>query len=91
MSEQRQLAAIMFTDIEGYTAQMGADERRAIAAVQRSRREQRALVEDYGGKWLQEIGDGALCTFPSAVAVPTNTSPGTSWSLAVIVVWAVRR
>jgi class 3 adenylate cyclase/pimeloyl-ACP methyl ester carboxylesterase len=67
MSEQRQLAAIMFTDIEGYTAQMGADERRAISAVQRSRREQRALVEEYGGKWLQEIGDGALCTFPSAV------------------------
>jgi class 3 adenylate cyclase/pimeloyl-ACP methyl ester carboxylesterase len=64
---ERRLAAILFSDLEGYTAQMGADEGRAIAAVQRARLEQRGLVTRYHGDWLQEIGDGALCTFPSAV------------------------
>ncbi len=64
---ERRLAAILFSDLEGYTTQMGADERRAIAAVQRARIEQRELVERHHGDWLQEIGDGALCTFSSAV------------------------
>ncbi|MBW2282313.1 MAG: alpha/beta fold hydrolase [Deltaproteobacteria bacterium] len=65
--QERRLAAIMFTDIEGYTARMGEDEARAIAAVQRSRTEQRRLVEQYHGRWVQEVGDGALCTFVSTV------------------------
>ncbi len=64
---ERRLAAIMFTDIEGYTARMGADESRAIAAVQRSRTEQRRMVEASHGRWVQEVGDGALCTFVSTV------------------------
>lgn len=64
---ERRLAAILFSDLEGYTAQMGANESRAIAAVQRARVEQRELVGRFHGDWLQEIGDGALCTFPSAV------------------------
>ncbi len=64
---ERRLAAILFSDLEGYTAQMGADEGRAIAAVQRARAQQHELVTRHHGDWLQEIGDGALCTFPSAV------------------------
>jgi class 3 adenylate cyclase/pimeloyl-ACP methyl ester carboxylesterase len=64
---ERRLAAILFSDLAGYTAQMGANEERAIAAVQRARVQQRELVTRYHGDWLQEIGDGALCTFPSAV------------------------
>ena len=68
MSETtRRLTAILFSDIAGYTAQMGADEERAIAAVARSRRVQRGLVEQFRGEWLQEIGDGALAIFPSSV------------------------
>jgi class 3 adenylate cyclase/pimeloyl-ACP methyl ester carboxylesterase len=63
----RRLTAILFSDIAGYTAQMGADEERAIAAVARSRRVQRGLVEQFRGEWLQEIGDGALAIFPSSV------------------------
>ncbi len=69
--QKRQLAAILFSDIAGYTAQMGQDESRTIAAVQRSRREQKVLVEKYGGQWVQEVGDGALCTFPSTVEAVT--------------------
>lgn len=65
--QERRLAAIMFTDIEGYTTRMGRDESRAISSVQRSRSEQRRLVESFNGRWVQEVGDGALCTFPSTV------------------------
>jgi class 3 adenylate cyclase/pimeloyl-ACP methyl ester carboxylesterase len=67
VTQRRQLAAILFSDLAGYTARMGQDEPRTIAAVQRSRREQKAQVEQFGGQWVQEVGDGALCTFPSTV------------------------
>jgi class 3 adenylate cyclase/pimeloyl-ACP methyl ester carboxylesterase len=62
----RRLAAILFSDIVGYTAQMGEDEEGAIHAVSRSRELQRDLVERHDGEWLQEIGDGALAIFPSS-------------------------
>jgi class 3 adenylate cyclase/pimeloyl-ACP methyl ester carboxylesterase len=67
----RKLAAILFTDIVNYTALMGSDEGRGIETVQRSRRLQKALVEQFHGEWVQEVGDGTLCTFPSAVDAVT--------------------
>ena len=42
---QRQLAAIMFTDIVGYTALMGHDEQRALELLQRNREIQKPLIE----------------------------------------------
>lgn len=63
MSESRQLAAIMFTDIAGYTALMGDDERKAIDLLNTNRHVQRPLIEQYGGKWIKEIGDGILASF----------------------------
>jgi class 3 adenylate cyclase len=42
MSQSRQLAAIMFTDIVGYTALMGKDSNKA-------------LVEKHHGQWLKEM------------------------------------
>jgi class 3 adenylate cyclase len=35
MSQSRQLAAIMFTDIVGYTALMGEDEQKAFELLQK--------------------------------------------------------
>ncbi len=63
----RKLAAILFTDIVNYTSMMGEDEQRAIEVLKRSRRLQKALVEQFHGEWVQEVGDGTLCTFGSAV------------------------
>lgn len=63
----RRLAAILFSDLVGYTTQMGVDEQRAIDVVERSRRLQRQLVEKYRGQWIQEVGDGSVAIFPSAV------------------------
>ena len=60
---QRRLAAIMFTDIVGYTALMGKDEAAAFELLKKNRKIQRPLIEKRGGKWLKEIGDGALVSF----------------------------
>jgi len=64
MPEQsRQLAAIMFTDIVGYTALMGEDEQRAFELLKKNRLVQRPIIEKYKGRWLKEIGDGVLASF----------------------------
>jgi len=64
---QRQLAAIMFTDLVGYTALMGKDSDKALELVRVSKEIQKPLVEKHNGKWLKEMGDGALAQFSSAL------------------------
>ncbi len=66
MSQHRHLAAIMFTDIVGYTALMGIDEDKAMGLVHRSHEIQKRLVGEFEGNWLKEMGDGVMCSFPSA-------------------------
>ncbi|WP_162054655.1 adenylate/guanylate cyclase domain-containing protein [Pontibacter pamirensis] len=65
MIQTRQLAAIMFTDIAGYTALMGSDERKAFELLNQNRRLHKPLIETYGGKWIKEMGDGVLASFPT--------------------------
>ena len=67
MPEKRQLAAIMFTDIVGYTALMGKDQNAAYQLLVRNRGVQKPLMEIHGGKWLKEMGDGILASFSSAL------------------------
>ncbi|WP_162056310.1 adenylate/guanylate cyclase domain-containing protein [Pontibacter pamirensis] len=63
MPRTRQLAAIMFTDIAGYTSLMGKDEQKAIELLNRNRQIQRPLIEQHGGRWIKELGDGILASF----------------------------
>ena len=63
MSQVRQLAAIMFTDIVGYTALMGEDEQKAFELLDKNREIHRPLIEKFGGKWIKEIGDSVLASF----------------------------
>ncbi len=63
MPQSRQLAAIMFTDIVGYTALMGDDEQKAFEILNKNRKLQRPLIEQYSGKWIKELGDGVLACF----------------------------
>jgi len=63
MSQSRQLAAIMFTDIVGYTALMGEDEQQAFELLKKNRQVQRPIIEEHDGRWLKEIGDGVLASF----------------------------
>ena len=67
MTRSRQLAAIMFTDIEGYTALMQQNEATAIQARSKHRQIFNAITEKYHGKVLQYYGDGTLSIFDSAI------------------------
>lgn len=65
MSSQRQLAAIMFADIAGYTAMMQEDERKALQLRNKFQKGLEAEVAAHGGRILDFRGDGALCSFSS--------------------------
>jgi len=59
-TQSRQLAAIMFTDIVGYTALMGKDSAKALELVRINKEIQKPLVEKHHGQWLKEMGDAAF-------------------------------
>lgn len=63
----RQLAAIMFADMAGYTAMMQEDEMNAKSLRDRMLSVLEVLVPKYQGKIVQLYGDGSLTTFCSAV------------------------
>lgn len=63
----RQLAAIMFTDMTGYTAMMQEDEKRAKVLRDKQRRALEEFIPAYNGKILQYYGDGSLSIFNSAI------------------------
>jgi adenylate cyclase len=64
---KRQLAAIMFTDIVGYTSLMNSDERQAFNLIKINRRIHGHLIKKYRGRWLKEMGDGILASFSSNI------------------------
>ena len=62
----RRLAAIMATDVVGYSRLMERDEDRALAAVKALHTDVLAPnVDRHGGRIFKFIGDGALVTFES--------------------------
>ena len=63
----RQLSAIMFTDMVGFTALMQDDEHRAKSIRDRHRDTLRQSIEKHGGEIIQFYGDGTLSVFGSAV------------------------
>jgi len=63
----RQLTAIMFTDIVGYTALMQKDEQQARQTRERQRLVLEEEISRHGGKLLQLYGDGSLSVFRSAI------------------------
>ena len=65
MSQDRRLAAIMFTDIVGYTSLMGKDEKKAFQLLEKNRNIHKPLIEKYHGTFLKEIGDAILASFPN--------------------------
>lgn len=67
MSKKRLLAAIMFTDIEGYTSLMQHDEKQAILIRESHRSAFEMTTEAFNGDIVQYFGDGTLSVFKSAV------------------------
>ena len=63
----RQLAAIMFADMAGYTALMQENEQLAKAKQKHLKDVLDSTVKKYNGKILQYYGDGSLSIFSSAI------------------------
>lgn len=64
---KRQLAAIVFTDIVGYTHLMHINEERALLLRSRHRELLLDLHKKYNGEVIQFFGDGTLSIFHSSV------------------------
>src|SRR5688500_13873400 len=67
MPTTRQLAAILFTDIEGYSAIMQQNENKAMMLRERHREIIKKEHTGYNGRIIQYYGDGTLSIFQSAV------------------------
>ena len=63
----RELAAIMFSDVVGYTAIMGRDEQKGVQAIADHRAQLRGLLPRFNGRVIGEIGDGTLTSFHSVL------------------------
>ena len=65
-SSVRRLAAIMFSDIVGYTAMMGSDEDKAFEILRMNRNIHTSSIEKFDGTLIKEMGDGMLAQFNTA-------------------------
>ena len=92
MAPVRQLAAIMFADIAGYTALMQEDEVLAMEAQQKMKKKLEEEVSAHHGRILEFNGDGALCSFNStleavraalAIQLEMQTSPVVPLRMAI--------
>src|ERR1700750_871847 len=67
MAQRRQLSAILFTDIEGYTAIMQRNEQKAMSIKGRHREVLEKEHKKFNGRIVQYYGDGTLSIFQSVV------------------------
>ncbi len=63
IEDNRKLAAIVFTDIVGFTKLTASDQKTASELLDLQREHFKPLVESYHGKWVKEVGDGLILTF----------------------------
>ncbi|MFB3048598.1 MAG: adenylate/guanylate cyclase domain-containing protein, partial [Acidimicrobiia bacterium] len=62
---ERQLAAILFSDIVGFTAIMGEDEATGLEILEANVKIHRQVFATRRGRLLRELGDGMLASFAS--------------------------
>jgi adenylate cyclase len=64
----RQLAAMLLTDIVGYSSLTQRDERRALQLLRAQERCVRPVFRSFRGRVVKSLGDGFLVEFPSALS-----------------------
>jgi class 3 adenylate cyclase len=67
-NRQRRLAAILSTDVVGYSRRLAEDEARTVSALEAARARVREAVAAEGGRVVDAVGDNVLAELPSAVA-----------------------
>jgi adenylate cyclase len=65
--ERRRLAAIMFTDMVGYSSRAQADEEAALALLDRHNRLLRPIFSKFHGREVKTVGDAFVVAFESAL------------------------
>jgi adenylate cyclase len=65
--ETRKLAAIMFTDMVGFSRQMGSNEARMLRLLEVHNQLIQQAVAEYHGAVIKTVGDAFLVDFPSVV------------------------
>ena len=63
---ERKLAAVMFTDIVGFTQHMSVDEAEALKLLNEKISITKPLIKQFQGSYIKNIGDGTLSYFNSA-------------------------
>ena len=66
-AETRKLAAIMFTDIVGFSRQMGTDEASTLRLLNVHNQVIQQAVAEHHGTVIKTVGDAFLVDFPSVV------------------------
>ena len=64
---QRQLAAIVFTDVAGFSSKVEADEERTLRRVREDLEFIEGISAGHNGKIIKTTGDGLLISFGSAI------------------------
>jgi len=82
--EHRKLAAIMFTDMVGYSALAQRNEKLALELLEEHRRLLRDLFPKFNGREVETTGDGFLVEFASALeALAVRSKSSGRWRRAI--------
>ena len=66
MSTTRQVAAIMFSDIIGYSKLMNRNEEAGLALLSKNREIHQTMIADHRGRFIKEMGDGVMAIFDNS-------------------------